>query len=52
VPFFGTFGAASGRVGSLGKALQDYEIGHDPCSAWPSLNRVARVHRKRHSSFR
>jgi hypothetical protein len=31
----------SGRVGSLGKALQHQEIGHDACSADPSQNRVA-----------
>jgi hypothetical protein len=41
VPLFGTFGAASRRDGSLGKALQYHEIGHDLCSAGPSENRVA-----------
>jgi hypothetical protein len=35
------FGAASGRVGSFGKALQDHEIGQNRCSAGPSQNRVA-----------
>jgi hypothetical protein len=41
VPLFGTFGAASRRHGSLGKALRNHEIGHEPCSAEPSENRVA-----------
>jgi hypothetical protein len=36
VPLFGTFGAASGRDGSIGNALQHHEIGHDLCSAGPS----------------
>ena len=36
VPLFGTFSAASTRDGSLGKALQHHEIGHEPCSAKPS----------------
>ena len=40
LPFFGAFGAASGRDGSLGKTLQHHEIGHDRCSAGPSQNRV------------
>ena len=39
-PLSGKFGAASGRDGLLGKALQDHEIGHDRCSARPSQNRV------------
>jgi hypothetical protein len=52
VPFFGIFGAACRRDGSLDNTLQHHEIGHDPCSAGPSLNRVARVHRKRHINFR
>ena len=38
--FSGTSGAACRREGSLGKALQHHEIGHDPCSAGPSQNRV------------
>jgi hypothetical protein len=29
-PLLETLGAAAGRIGSLGKALQDHEIGHDP----------------------
>ena len=40
LPFFGTFGAASRRDGSLGKALRHHEIGHDLCWAGPSQNRV------------
>ena len=39
-PLSGKFGAASGRDGLLGKALQDHEIGHDRCSARLSQNRV------------
>ena len=34
-PFFGTFGAASRRDGSLSKTLQHYEIRHDQCWAGP-----------------
>jgi hypothetical protein len=40
LPFFGTFGAASRRDGSLSKLLQHYEIRHDLCPAGPSKNRV------------
>jgi hypothetical protein len=40
LPFFGTFGAASRRDGSLSKLLQHYEIGHDQCWAGPSKNRL------------
>jgi hypothetical protein len=32
--------AACRREGSLGNTLQRHEIGHDPCSAGPSRNRV------------
>jgi hypothetical protein len=51
LPLFGPPGAAPRRHGLMGKALQHHEIGHDPRSARPSQNRVARVHRKRHIEF-
>ena len=40
VPLLGTFGSPLRRDGSLGKALQHHEIGHDRCSAGPSQKRV------------
>jgi hypothetical protein len=39
--FLGAFGAVPGRVGSLDKALQDHEIGHNLMPATRSQNRVA-----------
>jgi hypothetical protein len=41
VQLLGAFGAASGRDGSLGKALQDHEIGQNRCSDGQFQNRVA-----------
>jgi hypothetical protein len=39
-PFFGTSGAACKPEGWLGNTLKHHEIGHEPCSAGPSQNRV------------